>query len=157
VMFGEGESDPEVAKRRGTDLHLLLEHLPERDQKDWPGLAAALLRNSVDQADLLAEATQVIQSFPEIFVPEALAEVAITAPFDGGHLLGTIDRLLVRQDEVLAIDFKSNVLVPDHPHQVPEGLRRQMEAYRAALAQVYPDKRIVCAILWTRVARLMPV
>jgi ATP-dependent helicase/nuclease subunit A len=157
VMFGEGESDPEIAKRRGTDLHLLLEHLPERDQKDWPGLAAALLRNSVDQADLLAEATQVIQSFPEIFVPEALAEVAITAPFDGGHLLGTIDRLLVRQDEVLAIDFKSNVLVPDHPHQVPEGLRRQMEAYRAALAQVYPDKRIVCAILWTRVARLMPV
>ena len=30
-----------------------------------------------------------------------------------------------------------------------------MALYRAALAKVYPDKRIACALIWTDGARLM--
>ena len=32
-----------------------------------------------------------------------------------------------------------------------------MGAYRAALAQIFPARRIETAILWTRAARLMPL
>ena len=85
------------------------------------------------------------------------AEVAITASYDNQPLSGAIDRLIVREDRVLAVDYKSNALVPSHPEDVPEGLRRQMAAYRAALQQIYPGRKVETAILWTKTATLMPV
>jgi hypothetical protein len=41
-----GEADPALealAKQRGTDLHLLLEHLPDFPEADWPAVAGALV------------------------------------------------------------------------------------------------------------------
>jgi ATP-dependent helicase/nuclease subunit A len=38
---------------------------------------------------------------------------------------------------------------------VPSGLLRQMGAYAAALAQIYPDRQVEVAILWTRTGQLM--
>jgi ATP-dependent helicase/nuclease subunit A len=32
-----------------------------------------------------------------------------------------------------------------------------MGAYHAALTQLYPDRKVTCAILWTRTAELMPL
>ena len=92
-----------------------------------------------------------------LFAADALTEVSVTAELDGQRLLGTIDRLIVGPDHVLAIDYKSNALVPATVAELPEGLRRQMRAYGVALAQIYPDRRIDCAILWTKPARLMPL
>ena len=92
-----------------------------------------------------------------LFTPDALAEVAITASYDNQPLSGAIDRLIVREDRVLAVDYKSNALVPSRPEDVPEGLRRQMAAYRAALQQIYPGRKVETAILWTKTATLMPV
>ena len=40
---------------------------------------------------------------------------------------------------------------------MPEGILRQMGAYRAALAAIWPGRRVETAILWTRTARLMPL
>ena len=68
---------------------------------------------------------------------------------------GIIDRLIVNPGHVLAIDFKSNAIVPDKATDCPEGLLRQMGAYALALEQLYPDRQIETAILWTRTARLM--
>ena len=56
---------------------------------------------------------------------------------------------------MLAVDFKTNATVPDTPAEVPAGLLAQMGAYAVALAQIYPDRRIDLAILWTRTATLM--
>ncbi|MDE3121313.1 MAG: hypothetical protein KGK00_06010, partial [Paracoccaceae bacterium] len=49
----------------------------------------------------------------------------------------------------------TNAVVPNRPEDVPDGILRQMRAYAAALAQVYPDRAIETAILWTRTASLM--
>ena len=94
-----------------------------------------------------------------IFAPDALAEVTLTAPSPtlGRPLLGTIDRLLVTPDRVLAVDFKSNAVVPESVGAVPEGLLRQMGAYAEMLAAIYPDRQVETALLWTRAARLMPL
>ena len=73
----------------------------------------------------------------------------------GRRLYGAIDRLIVEPDRVLAIDYKSNSIVPKTAAEIPEGLRRQMQAYAVALAQIYPDRKIECAILWIKTARLM--
>jgi ATP-dependent helicase/nuclease subunit A len=55
------------------------------------------------------------------------------------------------------VDYKSNAVIPSRLEAVPEGLLRQLGAYAYMLAQIYPDRRIDCAILWTRTATLMPL
>ena len=84
-----------------------------------------------------------------------IAEVPVSAEFQGRRLHGVIDRLIVTEKEVQIIDFKSNATVPETPENCPLGLLRQMGAYSIALAQIYPDHEIRAAILWTRTARLM--
>ena len=122
-------------------------------------------RETVTDAELpavLAEVEQVLDApaLRPLFAPDALAEVEITATLpdlDHARIHGTIDRLIVTPERVLAVDFKSNRVVPDRPEDTPEGLLRQMGAYAAALKQVYPDRQVDIALLWTRDARLMEV
>ncbi|WP_226779993.1 double-strand break repair helicase AddA [Oceaniglobus trochenteri] len=162
VLFGDaGEQDSEAAKERGTALHLLLEHLPALPEADWETAAASLL-DGARAGELLPEVRAILTApdLAHLFRPGTLAEVAITAELperDGERMFGTIDRLILGEDSMLAVDFKSNALVPDTPAQVPDGLLRQMGAYAAALRAVYPDRRIDTAILWTTTARLMPL
>jgi ATP-dependent helicase/nuclease subunit A len=147
------------AKARGTLLHLLLEHLPTVNPADWPALAADLVPDQTQVADLLAEATAVLTAphLAALFGPDSLAEVDITADLPQGRMYGSIDRLIVTPDCVTVIDYKSNRVVPATPDQVPEGLLRQLGAYAFGLRQIYPDHRIETAILWTRTATLMPL
>lgn len=146
------------AKARGTALHLLLEHLPEMPEAEWDSRAEQITRHEDWQA-LLMEARQVLSApgCAEVFATDALAEVAISANLGAARMHGVIDRLLVTPERVLAVDFKSNAVVPSAPDACPEGLLRQMGAYDAALRQIYPDRRIETAILWTRTATLMPL
>ena len=158
-----GEADPALealAKQRGTDLHLLLEHLPDFPEADWPAVAGALVAGDPGYlAQVLSEATAVLAdpALSALFAPDALAEVTITGKLGSQRALGTIDRLLVGPDRVLAVDYKSNRLVPQSPEAVPEGILRQMGAYAALLTQIYPDHEVEVAILWTATARLMPL
>ena len=87
-------------------------------------------------------------------------EVPVSAPvavLDGRIVHGTIDRLVISPDRVLAIDYKTNRVVPSAPEFVPDGLLRQMGAYAEVLAAIYPGRKIETAIFWTRTARMMPL
>ncbi len=163
-----GETTPQdetLALAQGRVLHLLLEHLPHAP--DRPLAAQRILANAPDVlprdlADqLVADAMQILSNdeLAHLFAPGTKAEVGLTAhlPEIGARIHGAIDRLVIAEDYVLAIDYKSNRLIPDSAENVPEGLLRQMGAYAAALAQIYPRKRIETAILWTRIGQLMPL
>jgi ATP-dependent helicase/nuclease subunit A len=84
-----------------------------------------------------------------------LAEVTISAPFGSHRLHGTIDRLIITPTSVIAIDFKSNVIVPADPDRCPDGILRQMGAYQIALQAVYPSHKIETGIVWTKTQTLM--
>ncbi|OYX44599.1 MAG: double-strand break repair helicase AddA [Rhodobacterales bacterium 32-67-9] len=165
---GEDGLDEETAKRRGTWLHLLLEHLPLWPESDWPAIAAALLTtgdevaNFAETETILHEARQVLASpaMAALLGPGALSEVELTAPVDalGGRVVhGTIDRLLVEPDRILAVDYKSNAVIPGRAEDVPDAILRQMGAYAAMLESIYPGRRIETAILWTKSGALMPL
>ncbi|WP_068116157.1 double-strand break repair helicase AddA [Tropicimonas marinistellae] len=166
VMPGEPEGvvglGAEAAKLRGTQIHLLLEHLAGHSPETQRDLAARLLGTEVsngERENLLAEALSVLEA-PELaflFAPGTLAEVPVSAnltELGGRRIHGTIDRLIVRESDVLAVDFKTNLIVPAEAGQTPDGLLRQMGAYTAALKQIFPDREVRTAILWTRVPRL---
>jgi len=147
------------AKTRGSRIHLLLEHLPDCAQDGWEQLSLHLIGDIPERAALLAEAAGVMTApaLAEYMAPNALREVAVTAhlPQIDARIHGTIDRLIVTPDRVSAMDFKSNRIIPATPGQTPEGLLRQMGAYAAALAQIYPDRRIDTVVIWTHTAQLM--
>ena len=69
--------------------------------------------------------------------------------------IGSLLAELRPDDRVVAIDYKSNAEVPATPRDVPDGILRQMAAYRAALALIYPGRRIEAAVLWTAARALM--
>ena len=159
--------DEAAALSRGRLVHLLLEHLPGLPPAAWAQAAPGILAlepGETDEslaAECLSEATRVLTA-PELaplFAPEALAEVTLTgdAAALGGPMIGIIDRLIVMPERILAVDLKTNAAVPATPDATPEGLLRQMGAYAALLAPLYPDRRIDTAILWTRTATLMPL
>ncbi len=169
VLPGEpGLDATDTALMRGRVLHLLLEHLPPVAPENRAAHARLLLKADPDAQllgdtdALIAQALGVLSepALSAIFTGVALAEVDITATLpdlNGRRIHGAIDRLLIGPDTITAIDFKSNRVVPDTAHDIPEGLLRQMGAYAAALAQIYPNHRIETAILWTTQATLMPI
>lgn len=155
--------DEDSALRRGRQIHLLLEHLPGCPPDRRRAQAAALLAQGVDAATqgeidpLLAEVAAVLDR-PEhqfLFGPGTMAEVPLAARLGDAPLVGVIDRLVVQRQRILAVDYKTNAVVPASARDVPEGILRQMGAYGAALEQIYPGRKVETAILWTRTAQLM--
>ena len=152
------------AKVRGTAIHSLLENLAQAPVNEREKLTHGLLEtyeNPLDE-DLLSYVSKVLDAphLKHLFEDTALAEVAITATLPelgGSQVSGAIDRLVISDNTVTAVDFKSNRLVPKTPQETPDGLLRQMGAYGAALAQIYPDKTIETAIVWTETAEYMPL
>ncbi len=154
----------DAAKARGTAIHALLEHLPAAPQDQWPNLAKRILgdQNIESSPDPLSVAQTVITAphLAHVFAPDTLAEAPVTGkiPELGDHVInGIIDRLIIDDTTVTAIDFKSNAAVPATPETIPEGILRQLGAYLALLDQIYPEKRIEIAILWTTTAQIMSV
>lgn len=164
ALPGVGD-DTETAMRRGNVTHLLLEHLPHLPKAAWlaaaPGIAA-LEASDIADADLavmLAEATTVLTApaLVHLFTSDTLAEVEVTGrslTLDA-ELFGKIDRLIITEDRILIVDFKTNATVPARPEDTPEGLLRQMGAYAELLQPIYPDRAIATAILWSRTPELM--
>ena len=159
ALPGEDGLSEDEAKSYGNLVHKLLETLPLMQSDQWGRKLAALGDSySSEVANAALKEAVAVMNSPEIrqiFETDALVEVPITAPLGNRRLHGTIDRLLVTDTEVLAIDFKTNRIVPEIPEACPDGLLRQMGAYASALAQVFPDHRVTTAILWTRTAKLM--
>ncbi|MCF6314837.1 MAG: double-strand break repair helicase AddA [Marinosulfonomonas sp.] len=160
-----GETDglnEQDAMQRGSYIHLLLEHLPNHPKPERDKLAKRLLP-SIDQiefASIYKEVTAVLDN-PDLallFTNDALAEAPISASLSelgGARIHGEIDRLLIFPTRILAVDFKSNAIVPTTDDAVPDGLLRQLGTYCAALEQIFPNHTVETAILWTRTATLM--
>ncbi|MEE2946347.1 MAG: double-strand break repair helicase AddA [Pseudomonadota bacterium] len=163
ALPGDTGLEEEAAKKRGRQIHLLLEHLANEPEQRWSELAPRILRNAGEGdagwQDLLEEAARVLKAsdLKDLFSENSLAEVSLTADLGNQKLHGTIDRLIVEDDRVIAVDFKTNAVVPESVSQTPEGLLRQMGAYAHALEQIYKNKDIECALLWTKTAQLMPL
>ena len=69
----------------------------------------------------------------------------------------TVLGLVVTPDEVLIVDYKTNHAPPRSVAQAPPAYIRQLALYRAVLAELYPDKAIRAALVWTEVPDLMEI
>jgi ATP-dependent helicase/nuclease subunit A len=80
--------------------------------------------------------------------------VPLTGVVGGAVIGGLVDRLAVLPDRVLIADYKTNRAPPADLADTPVLYLRQMAAYRAVLAAIFPDRPVGCALIWTRDARV---
>ncbi len=155
------DKSAEQARLRGIAAHKLLEHLPALAPAERRGAARRLLKSSGlghgEQEKLAASMIAVIENpeYAPYFAPDTLAEAPISAVVGKRVISGQIDRLLVREREVIALDYKTGRAPPEDGSDVPEVYRAQMESYRAALAAVFPDRKITCGLLFVDAPRLI--
>ncbi len=152
-----------IAARRGTLIHRMLERLPDIAAGErWSAAEAWLERQAGDleldiRAEMIDSALNVLShpDFTEIFSDAALAEIPLAATIGGIVVAGTADRLLVTQDVVIVVDFKTTRRPPTRLEEVPTATVRQMAAYVAALDAIYPDRAIRAAVLYTHTPNLI--
>ena len=172
----EGETEPAALSplqsqdlyrfRRGNITHKLLQFLPSVPiQQREEAAQTFTTRHGRDLAPEVRESivteTLAILDYPyfkAIFGPDSLAEVPVSGLLPDKRLIsGQIDRLLITENEVLIVDFKTNRPPPLDPANIPPVYRRQMQAYRDVLAEIYPNHTIRCALLWTDGPHLMEI
>ncbi len=160
-------SDPNVF-RRGNLIHKLLEILPDIAPMRRRDTAEKMLSAYSDVSEVLrAQITEEVfavlehPDFAEIFAPGSRAEVSLAGSAkglpDGLYLNAQIDRLCVTSDSVTIVDYKSNRPPPTRPEDVADLYLGQMAAYRELAREIYPDRTINCALLWTDGPYLMPL
>jgi len=117
--------------------------------------------DAAEQSSLAEKVMLVLEDprFSELFAPGSRAEVPVVGWVESGgekiRVPGQVDRLAVTQDFVLIGDFKTNRQPPRRIEDVPEAYVRQLALYRAVLAQLYPDRPVRAALIWTEVPDLM--
>jgi ATP-dependent helicase/nuclease subunit A len=155
----------EKAMARGVLVHRLLQSLPDIAQKARADAARRhLARNgkefsAEEREALLEQVGRVIDDsrFTEVFSPGSRAEGPIGGRRHDRPVSGQVDRLAVTADAVLIVDYKTNRPAPERFEDVPPAYIRQLALYRAVLAELYPDKTIRAALLWTDVPDLMEI
>ena len=151
--------------RRGNLIHKLLQILPDVATGERHAMGQQYLeRSGVDNPEsILSEVLRLVDDpvFAPVFAPGSLAEVPLAAQLDLGAgtigLTGQIDRLVVTDDTVLIVDYKTNRPAPKRIEAADKAYIRQLAAYRAALGGIYPGRTIRAALLWTNTASLMEV
>jgi len=149
-------------RKRGGLIHRLLQSLPDVPDSDRKQAAARFLGRPAwdlsyaDQAEIAAEVARVMDepAFAALFGPDSRPEVPLIGRLGGRIVSGRVDRLVVRPDSVLVVDYKTDRLPPADP---PAAYLRQMAAYRGVLACLYPARPVRCALLWTDGPRWMPL
>src|SRR5215813_10562891 len=160
-----GERDKALA--RGVLVHRLLQSLPDipraaRAEAARRHLAHNAAEFSAEERETMVEQIRLLLDdarFAQLFLPGSRVEVPIVGRLKGGTLAvsGQVDRLAVTSDSVLIADYKTNRPAPRRLADVPPAYVSQLALYRAVLAELYPDKRIRAALVWTDVPDLMEI
>jgi ATP-dependent helicase/nuclease subunit A len=143
--------------KRGTLIHRLLQTLPDLDAGERRPAAARYLARpghdlTADVQKAITEETLAVLGDPalaSLFGPGSQAEVPIAGTSGEWVISGQVDRLVVSDDVVRVIDFKTNRPPPGSEAGVASVYLRQMAAYRDLLRQIYPERRVETVLLWT--------
>lgn len=146
----------------GQLVHKLLQYLPAFEKSVHEERArvylesvrgAGLERQEIDS--MIAKVLSVLENreWADLFGEHSRPEVSIRGNIQVGEELikvsGQIDRLVIKNNTVKVIDYKTNRNPPSELHHVPVSYVNQMAVYRAALKNLYPKKEILSFLLWT--------
>ncbi len=159
--------EPVFAIARGSALHHLLELLPQLDPDQRHTAAERYLAyagkdwDDAQRCSALASVFSILDDtrFSPLFSPTSYAEVSILGNIDvrgkQHSVSGKIDRLVVTENEVLIVDYKTNSSSPTALDEVPNAYIMQLALYRTLFKPLYPDKTVSAALLFIEAPRLI--
>ena len=159
-------ADRRKALARGEAMHRLLQSLPDIPPAARADAARRHLGRIEDfdageRESMLSQVLALLDDnrFADLFKPGSRAEVPIVGRLarPGRPPLtvsGQVDRLAVTDTAVLIADYKTNRPAPATP---PDAYVTQLALYRAVLAELYPDKTIRAALIWTDIPDLIEI
>lgn len=153
------------AFQRGLLVHRLLQMLPDVAPGSRRAAAEAYLARPVQgldsaRIDALLDETFAVLDHPDhadLFGPGSRTEAPVAGLVGGVAISGRIDRLVLTPETVKILDFKTNRPPPSRVEDVAPIYLKQMAAYRALIAGIYPDRTVECILLWTDGPVLMPI
>jgi len=154
--------------RRGDLIHKLLQVLPDLPASIRPAAAQKLLDREPDlttaqKTEMVNAALGVLNNdqFAEVFGPGSRPEVSLAGTGkrlpQGLSISGRLDRLVVLQNRVLVVDFKTNRPSPEAIAEADPAYLRQMALYVGVLSDIFPDHTVEAALVWTDGPKLMPI
>jgi ATP-dependent helicase/nuclease subunit A len=112
---------------------------------------SAGLTDAATRDEIVAQVCGILSDprFAAVFGPASLGEAPLAATLpDGRVIAGTVDRLLVEEERVTVIDFKTG-RVPGSDAEIPNAHRAQIAAYAEALRVIFPGREVRAALLYT--------
>jgi ATP-dependent helicase/nuclease subunit A len=152
-----------AAALRGTWIHQLLERLPAVEPTERGAAADRWLERSAGVGDaevrrgIVDQVCSIVADvrFARLFGGASLGEAPLAATLpDGRVIAGTVDRLLVEDERISVIDYKTG-RVPASDAEVPNAHRAQMQAYVEALQVIFPGRRVSASLLYTAGPKLI--
>ncbi|TWD53215.1 DNA helicase/exodeoxyribonuclease V subunit A [Agrobacterium vitis] len=159
-LFDKGQ-DAGLALQRGRIAHRMLQMLPglpaseradaahryaERAARFWPHAEREQMVTAV--LDILAH-----PALKDVFSGTGQAELSIMGTIRLGRTLravsGRIDRLVVTDEKVILLDYKTNRQPPKRAEDVPFSHTAQLAIYRELLTPLYPGKPVECVLVYT--------
>jgi ATP-dependent helicase/nuclease subunit A len=155
----------QAAVRRGKILHMLLEKMPGLNAAHRKEAAQHWLRVSfglVDAAEAgryIDAVTKVLENadFAHIFSNAALVEAPLAGVVNGVVISGTVDRVLITENDIFIVDYKTTRRPPRDAQHISIAHQRQMAAYVAVLKNIFPQHEVQPALLYTEIPALMPL
>ncbi len=139
-----------LAARRGTAIHVLLEALASVPEDKRANLAERKARSLGLTASDAASVFSILRHPDlQIFLAhEARSEVELYLTPDGETVTGRIDRMLVRDDGIWLLDYKTTRQPPDQLSEKDEAVQ-QLALYAEALRQAYPERPVNACLFFT--------
>ena len=157
-LYGDAPASAalKAAAVRGKLLHALFEQYDGRDLVTFEQAALAWLtrnnpNNDFNHQTAVGEVLSVMRNpdWAELFTTAARAEVPLAALVGTTVITGRVDRLLVEENRVRLIDFKTGRNVPQNETAVSTPILRQMAHYVAALESIFAPRKVEAALLYT--------
>lgn len=148
---------------RGLLIHKLLEDLPFFEPHLWKEKASVISRSLASTLDLSMEEEEIRfcvenvlqllenQELGYFFGSDSIAELEVLT---SDQEVIRLDRVVIGDRVIKILDYKSTTNPPDVADKIARQIVQQLDKYKKALSDLYPDHAVECYILWTHIGRL---
>lgn len=133
---------------RGKIIHKLLEHITKYNVENIENFVSKYLSNKIEDANLITDNICKLYNdskYNFIFHGNNLTETEIAISENNITKILRVDNLVFDNENIWIIDYKTDLLPPE---KASPNYIKQLNDYKNAISQIYPNKKIRSGILW---------
>ena len=149
--------------KRGTAIHKLLQYISNIEPINRYEACLLFLKKELptfginEHEEISKEVLDLCEKYADIFSKDSKSEVPIIGEIDGKIISSKIDRLIIKDDSVIIVDYKTNRPAAKTVDEVPEIYLKQLSTYKRLLESIYPNKKVNTYLLWTNTCNMMKI